>query len=72
MTNYLTCTTGTGINRKSAQVEYTGKLTPALAVAAAKKAFGHANGVTVSDGTTTYRCTNDKAKKKNPPTWAYR
>lgn len=59
----LTCTAGKPGDRHRAQVEFTGELDAKMAVDAAKRAFGHANGVTVTDGAVTYRCTNDKARK---------
>jgi len=61
----LICETGTFGNKQRMSIEYTGTLGPRLAVEAAKKAFGHANGVTVRDmhSGTTYRCRNDRAHK---------
>lgn len=38
-------------------------LTPAIARSAARIAFGHAIGVTVSDGVTTYRVTASGARR---------
>lgn len=50
-------------NRHYATMQYEGELTPALAIQAAQKAYGHANGVMAWDGDTTYRITNGRAKK---------
>lgn len=65
----LSLTAGTRSNPVHAQVQFTGTLTPAVAIEAAKRAFGHANGVTVRDleTATTYRLTNGKAKDITDP-----
>lgn len=48
-----------------AQVEFTGELTPSVAIEAARRAFGHADGVTVTDPKSglTYRVRSGKARK---------
>lgn len=69
----LNCTAGSRRNPVHVQVEFSGELTPQAAVAAAERAFGHTNGVTVSDPTTakTYRITRGKAKGITDPERAY-
>lgn len=76
MTTYettLQCTAGNRTNPVHAQVQFSGKLTPAVALDAARRAFGHADGVTVTDNRdgTTYRCTDGKARKikQDPALW---
>lgn len=65
----LNLTAGSRSNPVHAQVEFSGTLTPEVAIEAAKRAFGHANGVTVTDPetATTYRLTNGKAKDITDP-----
>ena len=61
---------GSSSNPVYAHVEFSGRLTPDLAVAAARRAFGHARGVTVCDPSagTSYRVSGDKARKQKPCT----
>lgn len=61
----LQCTAGSRTNPVHANVQFSGKLTSATALDAARRAFGHADGVTVTDSRdgTTYRCTDGKARK---------
>lgn len=65
----LNLTAGSRSNPVHAQIQFSGTLTPEAAVEAAKRAFGHANGVTVKDPdtATTYRLTNGKAKDITDP-----
>lgn len=65
----LSLTAGPRTNPVHAQVQFSGTLTPEYAIEAAKRAFGHANGVTVTDPetATSYRITNGKAKDVTDP-----
>lgn len=68
----LQLTAGTRTNPVHASVEFSGKLTAGLAVDAARRAFGHADGVVVFDSRdgTTYRCSHGKARKSEiDPEW---
>lgn len=65
MNDVLSLTAGSRENPVHATVEFEGTLTPKVAVAAAIRAFGHANGVTVSHSRSgiSYRCSGGKARK---------
>jgi hypothetical protein len=69
----LQCAAGSRENPIHATVQFSGTLTAAIALDAARRAFGHASGVTVTDPRdgTTYRCTAGKARKvkRDPELW---
>lgn len=73
MSKLLSLTAGSRSNPVHAQVEFSGTLTADVAIEAAKRAFGHANGVTVRDPetATTFRLTNGKAKNVTDPEQAF-
>jgi len=68
-TRLLNLTAGSRTNPVHAQVEFSGTLTAELAIAVAKRAFGHADGVTVldPDTATAYRITRGKARNITDP-----
>lgn len=65
MNDVLRLVAGSRSNPVCATVEFEGTLTPSVALAAATRAFGHANGVTVTHSRSgiSYRCSRGKARR---------